>query len=271
MKADFYVNKTKYNVNLDKSLDLSIPLIFNGIQPNLYNVNIAVSKAYEIGHFIGDTRLGGSCNFEEYTLVPHCNGTHTECVGHISYERIPVHKTLIETFMPAVLISLAPVSSFETKETYDPELNPEDFILTCESLSAELTKVNNDFLKALIIRTLPNIDSKQSMKYIDNPHPFLSLEAMQFIADSGVEHLLVDIPSIDREFDEGKMNNHHIFWNVERGSHETDKNNLSNKTITEMVYIPDEIKDGEYMLNLQIAPFNADASPSRPVLFKLEN
>jgi hypothetical protein len=38
-----------------------------------------------------------------------------------------------------------------------------------------------------------------------------------------------------------------------------------------MIYVPDEISDGEYLLNLQIAPFVSDASPSRPVLFKIKN
>ena len=29
------------------------------------------------------------------------------------------------------------------------------------------------------------------------------------------------------------------------------------------------IKDGKYLLNLQFAPFVADASPSRPILYKI--
>jgi hypothetical protein len=29
------------------------------------------------------------------------------------------------------------------------------------------------------------------------------------------------------------------------------------------------VKDGSYILNLQIAPFENDASPSKPVLYKI--
>ena len=41
--------------------------------------------------------------------------------------------------------------------------------------------------------------------------------------------------------------------------------------ITEMVFIPDEVEDGDYLLNLQIAPFFADTSPSRPILYKIND
>jgi len=39
-------------------------------------------------------------------------------------------------------------------------------------------------------------------------------------------------------------------------------------TITELIYVPNEVLDGAYLLNLQIAPFESDASPSRPLLLE---
>jgi hypothetical protein len=87
--------------------------------------------------------------------------------------------------------------------------------------------------------------------------------------EAGIRHLLVDLPSIDRTFDEGKLSNHRIFWNVRQGSFETNEASFTNNTITELIYVPVEVEDGNYLLNLQIAPFAADASPSRPVLFKM--
>ncbi|MDQ3181409.1 MAG: hypothetical protein M3Q33_12915, partial [Acidobacteriota bacterium] len=65
-----------------------------------------------------------------------------------------------------------------------------------------------------------------------------------------------------------KLSNHRIFWNVEQGAFSTNEKSLVNNTITEMIFVPDEITDGNYLLNLQIAAFAADASPSRPILFK---
>ena len=41
-------------------------------------------------------------------------------------------------------------------------------------------------------------------------------------------------------------------------------------TITELIYVPDDIPDGLYLLNLQIASFEIDVSPSKPVLYQIE-
>ena len=43
-----------------------------------------------------------------------------------------------------------------------------------------------------------------------------------------------------------------------------------NCTITEMIYVNNTIQDGSYLLNLQFASFENDASPSKPVLYKIE-
>ena len=93
----------------------------------------------------------------------------------------------------------------------------------------------------------------------------------EFIASLGVKHLLVDLPSIDRLYDEGKLSNHRTFWNVDQGSFEPNSKTRMHSTITELVYVPNDVNDGEYLVNLQIAPFESDASPSRPILFKIKN
>jgi arylformamidase len=36
-----------------------------------------------------------------------------------------------------------------------------------------------------------------------------------------------------------------------------------------MIYVPNSIFDGTYLLNIQIASFENDASPSKPVLYML--
>ncbi len=250
-------------------LDISIPLAFNDLQPNIYGVEHAASKAYEDSYFVGDTRLGGSCNFENIYLNPHCNGTHTECVGHLTNERISVQECLQEAFMLAELITVSAENALETDDTYSVKLDENDWMITLRSIQNSKFKIQNS--KALIIRTLPNDDSKKSRDYSRQNPPFFSLEAMQLIVESGVKHLLVDIPSLERLHDEGKLANHRIFWNVEPGASEKNAQTRLNNTITEMVYVPDEIRDGEYLLNLQIAPFVSDASPSRPLLFRLLN
>jgi len=45
---------------------------------------------------------------------------------------------------------------------------------------------------------------------------------------------------------------------------------VSNKTITEMIFVPNKIKDGNYLLQLQVINFSGDAAPSRPIIYPLE-
>ena len=271
MILSFSLKGKQYSVETSEGIDISIPMIFNGLQPNSYDVEFASAGPVETVDFIGDTRRGGSCNFEEIKLVPHCNGTHTECVGHISYERISVYETLKNAFIPAVLITVTPVNSSESDEKYIPDLKSDDYLITSQSIRNEIAKYNRNFLDALIIRTIPNDESKKSRRYMEKPPPFFSIDAMSLINELGTKHLLVDVPSVDRAFDDGKLSAHHIYWNVGQGSHEVDSHSHSLKTITEMIFVPEAETDGEYMLNLQIAPFVSDASPSRPVLFRLIN
>ena len=130
MKINFSIGNSEYSADTCEPIDISIPVLFNGEQPNTYGVDKAASKAYESGEFTGDTRRGGGCNFEEYRIIPHCNGTHTECVGHISLERISINKTLKESFFPASVISLNPERAFDTNDNYIPGKNKDDLLIT---------------------------------------------------------------------------------------------------------------------------------------------
>ncbi|GIU82611.1 MAG: cyclase family protein [Acidobacteria bacterium] len=260
--------------DLFNPVSLAVPLWFEGPQPNFYGVPKASALPFQIGKLVGDTRKGGSCNFSQVTLIPHCNGTHTECVGHITHERISLNKCLKDVFIKAILISVFPEKASEIKETY-PVLEKEDSLITKSSLKNALEKLSLDeksnelpLAKALIIRTLPNDSSKQSQIYLEETPPFFSIEAISYIREQGFNHLIVDLPSIDRMRDEGKLLNHRIFWNVEEGSFEISPKTQIHNTITELAYISDEVEDGEYLLNLQITAFELEASPSRPIIFR---
>ncbi len=261
MTLRFESGGVTFEVDGDVSIDISIPLRFNGPQPNAYGVEPAVSQACRSGEMIGDTRQGGSVNFERYTLIPHCNGTHTECVGHITNERISVRDCLHDVLVPAILISVEPKNHGDSARLITKSMSE-------SAISGpEASLVNRG---ALIVRTLPNDDSKLTRQYGAEIPPYFTADAMEYIVDCGFKHLLVDMPSIDRIFDEGKLSNHRIFWNIEPGSFDTNPETRINNTITELIYIPNSVEDGEYLLNLQIAPFEADAAPSRPVIFKLQ-
>lgn len=260
-------------IDLGEPIDISIPLDFYGGQVNAFGVENASARAVEAGEMIGDTRRGGSCNFEQITLVPHCNGTHTECVGHITHERISVNTCLKDVLVPAVLVSVKPEPANASGETYSVAFGEKDILITAKSLSARLQATNADRGSeplALAVRTLPNNDEKLTRRYGEEMPPYFSNEAMEFIVRLGIKHLLVDLPSIDRLDDQGKLSNHRIFWSVQPGQFEIDPGTRVNATITELIYVPNETPDGEYLLNLQIAPFVAEASPSRPLLFRFD-
>ena len=174
--------------------DISIPLHFNGPQPNTYGVPKAQSQPYEGQGFIGDVRQGSGCNFESYQFIAHCNGTHTECIGHITSERISQNDCLSQHLFPATLITISPELGSLSTENYQPPLENQDLLISQKSLEQALEHSNHDFLQALIIRTLPNLSQKKSRDYIQELPAFFTHEAMQYIRDLGVNHLLVDIP-----------------------------------------------------------------------------
>ncbi len=269
MELFIKVSGKQYSVDLTRATPIGIPIEFNGSQPNAYGVEYAASRTYISGDVIGDVRKGGACNFESYTIVPHCNGTHTECIGHITMERISVHSVIGESLMPATLVSVDTVSSDKTIETYTPPLDPSDCVVTGASLEKALGNADLNFMTALVVRTLPNGDEKMRRDYSADPPPFFTHAAIMLIKRLGVRHLLVDFPSLDRPLDEGLLSNHRLYWNLQRGSLNAEPGCHLSYSITEMIYAPDSLPDGRYLLNLQFPAFSADAAPSKPVLYPI--
>jgi hypothetical protein len=263
------IGDQRFAVNLDAPRDISIPLRFDGVVPRVFGAAPASKTPYAAGGFIGDVRQGGSCNCDIITVAPHLHGTHTESVGHIASTLVSIHETLQECLIPATLITVTPRMADAASETYDPPLRPIDKLITRPALERCLKNADKRFLDGLVIRTLPNTPAKRIQDYGRDRPAFFSVEAMRLIVELGVQHLLTDLPSIDRSDDEGKLTNHHLYWNVPFGDHPATGEAMSAKTITELIYVPDDVPDGTYLLNLQLAPFMADASPSRPILFEL--
>lgn len=269
MELQLNVAQKRYNVHLADAVPIAIPMDFRGEQPNTYGVDRASAKTYKLGPFVGDVRKGGSCNFESYSLIPHCVGTHTECIGHITLARLSVHELIQDSLVPATLVSIPAISAKGCIETYTPDLDDTDLIVCGYHLEEALVRADLEFLRALVIRTLPNENEKCGRDYRQTPPPFFTHAAMKLIVRLGVEHLVVDFPSLDRMHDEGLLSNHRIYWNIKPGSFARRKDSRETASITEMAYIPDRIPDGRYLLNLQFPSFVADASPSKPILYPI--
>jgi hypothetical protein len=259
-------------VDLDRPLDLSIPLRFDALQPSAFGAPPASGQPLRAGEFIGNVSLGGSCNCEEYRLIPHCNGTHTECVGHVTRQRVHINDVRQGGLEPALLLSIATPLAGNCAEDSDPRPQPGDRLITAQAIDAAWQRWPwpNVAVSALILRTLPNEVSKQSRSYsAATPPPYLSRQAAQWLVDHDILHVLTDLPSLDRLDDGGLLTAHHIFWGLPPGSTDLTAAARPQATITELIFAADRIADGRYLLDLQIAAFAADAAPSRPILYPM--
>lgn len=246
MKATIHHKNQTFSINLSQPIDISIPLsaIENPLAWYLEKPEIIPVRSED---WVGKVSEGGDVNFNTITFNPHAHGTHTECVGHITEEVYSINKHLKQFFFVAELITVV------------PESRDDDFVISKKQLQYDLKGKKPE---ALVIRTIPNIDEKKTKNWSHTNWTYIEEEAMIFLRRVGVKHLLIDTPSVDREKDEGELKAHKAFWNT-KGTMRMDA------TITEMIYVPHQIEDGSYVLNLQIAPFENDATPSKPILYKI--
>lgn len=249
MFATIFFQGKQHVFDLSEPFDISIPLTEGISSVNAFYAPFLTIEPVRAGNFIGDVRLGGPVNFKNVMLNPHGNGTHTECVGHISPNGETLNQELKSFFFVTTLISIY------------PQIMPKgDRVITKQQIEEALWGIQT---QALIIRTLPNNSHKIQRNYSGTNPPYLDHEAAALIAQREIDHLLIDLPSVDREEDEGKLLAHKAYWQYP-------ENPRKGATITELIYVPDEIKDGVYLLNLMITSLELDASPSKPVLYAVE-
>ena len=266
------VSGHRYAVNDQPVADLSLALDFHGAQPSHFGAPRAQARPLEVGGFVGNTTRGGSCNCELVSLVPHCNGTHTECVGHVTADPVSVAGFARDALLPTLVLSVPTYGPEQCAESANPLPMADDRLVSARALKEALGRCSHAPQSAVVIRTLPNDPHKRTRDYGRGETPaYLSLDAVDLLVEWGVRHLLVDLPSLDRAHDEGRLAGHRRFWGLpERGISAGDASR-GDATITEMIFVPDEVEDGLYALSLQVAPFVADAAPSRPLLYALES
>jgi kynurenine formamidase len=243
-----------FSFNPHEPLDISLPLTASDENPIAWYLDKPQIAPVVMDDWIGKVSEGrSSTNFNNIMFNPHGHGTHTECLGHITKEFYSINKALTRFFFTAEVITVM------------PERQGEDWVITKAQIEKALQGKTPE---ALVIRTLPNDISKKSRKYSHSNPPYFLEEAALYLREIGVLHWLTDLPSVDREHDQGKLLSHKAFWNVKDVQHLND-DARHQATITELIYVDDSIADGSYLLNLQIASFENDASPSKPVLYKL--
>jgi kynurenine formamidase len=258
----------RYRASTLEGLDISIALDFDGPQPQHFDAPAAHAEPMRSGAFIGDTRRGGSCNVRVVTLNAHCNGTHTECASHVTDDALAVASLLLAPLYLAALVSIDPVPAAGSGEHAAQDYTPEDRVVTAAALAQALRELSTAGHQALVVRTLPNGADKPARRYAGaSPAPFFTLEAARYLVELGIEHLLVDLPSLDRARDGGVLAAHRVFWGLPAGGRRLALAARPGATVTELVYVPDALADGLYLLSLQLPPFVSDAAPSRPLLY----
>jgi kynurenine formamidase len=273
LNARISVGAREVTVDLTRPISLAIDLDFSEQQPRHFGAPLASSRPFAVPGFSGSVERGASCNCDTVTLIPHCNGTHTESVGHLTREPVDAHRVAPLGLVPALLVSIAPVAAalgaVVGGETTDPTPQDGDTLITRRALEKLWPPTTPFEPRALVIRTLPNRADKRHQDYSNRTPPYLSRNAAELLVERGIEHLVVDLPSIDRSHDEGRLTAHRIFFGLPRAVVELAQATRSHATITELAFIPDTVVDGPYLLELQVPALGGDAVPSRPLLYPL--
>ena len=247
--------------------------------------------------FVASVDAGGSVNCAVISsLCVHSNGTHTECAGHALPGAVTLaHVAPLLSLLPALLLSAAPAPlGAACAEEYPPGDPVADRVISAslleeafERLAAaraaagaggggggdveRARRVLRGFLRrgALVVRTLPNAAAKRSAQYGGTSPPYFTACAMRWALLRGCEHVVMDLPSADREQDRGLLIAHRTWWGLPpAGDAAADRAaRACARTITELAFAEDAAADGAYLLDLQVAPFDMDAAPSRPLLY----
>lgn len=239
-----------YSADTTQGQSLAFTLRPNSPQnPNCYYAEAPENAVIRAGSFVGSVAEGGTVNYTRLSLTPHGNGTHTECYGHISPAPDATLDRCLQEFMfVAELVSLQPV-----------QRENGDWVV----LLKDLQKAVQHHTKAIIIRTLPNDLNKNTRAYSGTNPAYLEENTGLWLAEQGVEHLLLDLPSVDREEDAGRLAVHRGFWQYPAATR-------TQATITELIFVPDALPDGLYWLHLQVPRLATDAAPSQPVIYPLK-
>jgi len=271
-----------WRVDLQHGHDLSLAIDPQGPHPRFFCVDHASARPLQSGSFIGSIDRGGAVNADILEIIPHCQGTHTESVAHVTAGSASAYATAggsdghnthaqsgtaTPSLLSAVLISLPATAADQTDERYHLGALAEEPVLTrADLLQNEQQTAWLEHADAVIIRSLPNPASKRSRNYSELPwYPVLSEDAIKHLTSLRLSHLLIDTPSLDRADDGGRVYNHKTWWGV----HADGSIDHPQRLLTEMIYAHDGIADGLYLLDMQIAPLVTDAVPSRPVIYPL--
>jgi arylformamidase len=243
-------------VDFDAATSLALHLDFTSPHPQHFGAPPASSAPFATGGFEGAVARGASCNCQRISLIPHCHGTHTESACHLTLQQFPLQQIVPFGPVSALLLTVRPMACSATDEDSLPAPRGADRLVT-RSAMLDVWPRNGAAPKALMLRT--------GTRWEDPAPPCVSRQLMQELVARGIEHLVTDLPSVDRLEDDGRLTTHRIFFGLPAHSTDLAEAGRAQCTITELAHFPDTLQDGACALQLQIPSFSGDAVPSRPL------
>lgn len=246
-------------VDFNAAVSLALTMDFNSAQPQHFGAPAATSQPFQVGSFEGAVVRGASCNCQRITLIPHCNGTHTESASHLTVQQRPLQEIVPAAPLRAMLVTAHPAHCADTDDDSIPAPQHSDRLITRATLDAWRDNIAGT--TALLLRT--------GTRWDDPVPPYLSRQFMSELVAAGIEHLITDLPSVDRLQDEGRLTAHRIFFGLPERSTDLALATRAHCTITELAHFPARLVDGPCAVQLQIPALTGDAVPSRPLYLPL--
>jgi arylformamidase len=246
-----------YVADFAAATSLALLLDFDAPHPTHFGAPRARSEAFRVEGFEGDVTRGASCNCRSVTLVPHCNGTHTESASHLTVQQRALQDIVPAGPIPALLLTVSPRDAAGSEENSVPAPQRGDRLITRDALLQAWQPHATTRPRALLLRT--------GTSWQDVAPPYLTQQLVQELVARGVEHLLTDLPSVDRLQDEGRLTAHRLFFGLPPGSTDLAAAQRAHCTITELAQFPATLRDGPCAVQIQIPAWTGDATPSRPL------
>ena len=238
----------KYKVNLEKPIDLTRNLDPFGEQTRCFSAPAAHAEPAQAGDFVLSLENGSPVNSYNLFTNIHGNGTHTETARHVDKRGPTIAAGISQYLWFAPLVRIV------------PESIGDDLVITREQLEKSI--INYSDVSALIVSAEVPSTKQDIVDFSNQNPPYFLPRAIEYLVESGVKHLITDLPSVDKEQDGGKVASHHQFWDT--------KNELrKDATITELVKVPSDLREGFYFLQLTPMKIALDAAMSRVVVYEV--
>lgn len=250
--------------DLSQPIDLTTPVVPGGAQPDAFGLPRATATPFRAGTFVGDTRQGGPVNCAVLTVAPHGNGTHAESAAHVSHAAPPVDATVSIDHLVATIVTVPLRRLGDTPDAALAADRDDELVLARDDIDRAVAR-HGGFRDALVVRH----DGRSALErraWSELSPPYPTDDAMDLLAASSLRMLALDVPSVDRAVDAGRLRNHRVWWGLPGEGHDAVPLRPE-RLIVEMAALPDHLDDGVYLLGVAVPHIALDALPARVVVW----